>query len=510
MNNILIIGIYSPFAIISAVIFAVELLRRFKRREDYLFSLLCFCAVGWYTTNIAGLLAFDVTTAKFCINFALVFVGFIPPTLLLFTLRFYKVSYRPSNGILALLFTIPTINIVMSLSARYHTLVNARLDILSLTPLREVVLVWGPWFWIHTVYSYAISMTLISIILFRHFRLPQFYRLPSSLMVTGVSCTLLGNVVTLMELLPQAIDPTLIAMSLSMILFNLAIINNNKSKFVRFSHSKLYNYLDLYILVLDENHHVADFNRPALEWFSSQGIALNTSTIDEITDALIRRGSHTKNVLRDGSGVDYYVGCDDFPVVLNLCVHELTDAKGDIIGSTAVFSDVTQNRMLIERLEKKAGMDSLTGLANHMAYGGAKGRLDTAEHLPLSVVLCDANGLKTINDTLGHQYGDMLLCVVAEVLETVCPKSGFVARIGGDEFVYLLPRTSPEEAHALMAQIKDALSKLENLPFIASLALGAATKFSADERLDDVIASADRRMYEDKRRTKEHAGNPVR
>ena len=506
MNNTLIIGIYSPFAFISAVIFVVELLRRFKRQEDYLFSLLCFCAVGWFATNITGLLADNAEMAKFCINFSLIFVGFIPPILLLFTLKFYKVSYRPSVKILLLMFSIPAINTIMAITSGYHTLMTAQLDIISLTPLREVVLIWGPWFWVHTAYSYVISITLIIVILFQHFRLPRFYRLPSSLMVIGVSFTLLGNIVTLLELLPQAIDPTLITMSLSTILFNLAIINNNNSKFVRFSHGKIYHYLDLYILVLDDKHHVVDFNRSAIDWFSSLGITLNASTIDDITEALLHKGNGIKKSFEEDDSIDYYISYGDFPVVLNLRTHKMADANGDSIGSIAVFTDVTQNRMLIEKLEKKAGMDSLTGLANHMAFNGARKRFDAPEHLPLSIIVCDANGLKHVNDTLGHQHGDMLLRVIAEVLEKACPKSGFVARIGGDEFIYLLSCTSPDASYALIKQIKNVLSKLENLPFVVSVALGTATKHSVEENLDDVIALADSRMYEDKKQIKEQLG----
>jgi len=504
MNNMAIVAIYTPFALITAVIFVMELLRRFKRQEDYLFSLLCFCAVGWFATNITGLLAGNEEAAKFCINFSLVFVGLIPPILLLFTLRFYKVSYQPSAVVLSLIFTIPAINSIMAVTSGYHTLMNARLDITSLTPLREVILVWGPWFWVHTLYSYAISITLICVIMFQHFRLPRFYRVPSTLMVTGVSFTLLGNIVTLMQFLPQAIDPTLITMSLSLILFNLAIISNNKSKFVRFSHNQVYHYLDEYILILDKNHRVADFNRPALDWFSSQGITLNSSTVEDITEALMLKENSMKKSLENEKGVDYYISSDDFPVVLNLRTHDMTDANGDIIGSLAVFTDVTQNRMLIEKLEEKAGMDSLTGLANHMAFAGAKRRFDSAEHLPLSVIMCDANGLKQINDTLGHQYGDMMLQLVAEVLEEKCPRSSLVARIGGDEFIYLLSRTSPEASYTIMEQIKEGLSKRENLPFTASVALGTATKHSSEESLSDVIALADNRMYENKRQMKGH------
>ena len=389
MCNILIIGIYIPFAIITAVIFVRALWQYYKRKEDYLFVLLCCCAFCWFASNIALLLTENVETAKFLMNFIPIFVELIPPLLLLFVLKFYKVSYMPS--IIAPLFAIPAINIVMALTSMYHLLMHTQLDIISLSPVREVVRVWGPWFWAHTGYCYIVSIALIGIIIFRHFNMPRFYRIPSALMVAGVFLTLSGNVVTLLQLLPPAMDITLITLSLSLMLFKLAIINDNKSKFVRFSHRQIYRYLEEYILVLDENHRVVDCNRSALDWFSSQRIPLNASTLEDVVAALLRKGEKKNSEIEGGT--DIYLGSRTFPTVLNLCVHDMTDAKGDIIGAIGVFTDVTQNRMLIEKLEEKVGMDSLTGLSNHMAYEGAKKRLDAFEYLPLSVIMCDVNGI---------------------------------------------------------------------------------------------------------------------
>ena len=96
---------------------------------------------------------------------------------------------------------------------------------------------------------------------------------------------------------------------------------------------------------------------------------------------------------------------------------------------------------------------------------------------------------------------------VAKVLEDACPQSGFVARIGGDEFIFMLPFTRQEISLALIEQIKRTLSNHENLPFTVSVALGTASKRSAEESIDDVIALADKRMYKDKRQMKECFGD---
>lgn len=143
--------------------------------------------------------------------------------------------------------------------------------------------------------------------------------------------------------------------------------------------------------------------------------------------ALLSGEKTVQKILESENESDIYLNDDVFPITLNLHIEKMTDIRGDEIGSIAVFTDVTQNRMLIERLEAKAGMDSLTGLANRLSYEGAKKRLDSQECFPLSVIMCDVNGLKSVNDNYGHQYGDMMLQVVADVLDKVCPKQCFVA-----------------------------------------------------------------------------------
>ncbi len=65
--------------------------------------------------------------------------------------------------------------------------------------------------------------------------------------------------------------------------------------------------------------------------------------------------------------------------------------------------------------------------------------LNQAEHLPLSIIVADLNGLKITNDTFGHQTGDQIIIQIARILESVFQDDGIIARIGGDEFVILLP-----------------------------------------------------------------------
>ena len=508
LNSVVVVSIYAPFAVISVLVLLVELFQRFKRTEDYYFLLLCVCSVCWYVSNIWCLLTSSTELITFFTNFGFIFIGYIPPLLLLFVLYFYRTSYRPSKKATALLLAIPTVNAVMAITAQHHSLLVKNLEIISLSPVREFNIEFGAWFWVHASYSYIVSIILIGIILYQHFNLPRFYRFPSTMMVTGVSITLVGNVFYLLRLFPAALDITIITMSLSLVMFNLGIINNNKSKFVHFSRAQIYHYLDLFVFVLDEKQQIVDINRPAINWFSSNGINLsasNSTKLESVIESLLRKGGYVESGAIDKEDAVIHFSGGEFPVVFRLNQQAIVDARGETLGSIAVLTDITQNYMLIEKLEEKAGMDCLTGLANRLSYEGAKERLNAPDHLPLSVIMCDVNGLKQVNDTHGHEHGDEMLRVVAKVLESECPPNKFVARIGGDEFIYLLSGTKPEDADALIERICAALARCDDNPFSLSVATGAATKFTADENLDDIIALADSRMYENKTAGKQAA-----
>ena len=310
-------------------------------------------------------------------------------------------------------------------------------------------------------------------------------------MTIGVGVTMASNILIVTHSIPSFFDITAIGAGLSLFLYNIAIISNHRSRFARYTQRQVIHYLDEYIFVLDERQKIVDSNQPAIQFFASQGIPLANAGLQHITDALRKKGKQVDD--------DFHIEDGPFPITLNLRIHDLPDESGSIIGHIAVFTDVTQNRMLIERLEATAKIDSLTGLPNRGAFEGAIKRLDSPEYFPLAVILGDVNQLKDVNDNLGHQYGDMMLQKVAEVLKETCPKNCFLGRIGGDEFIFLYPLSSQEKAADLMAEIKTNLALRKNLPFALSIALGCGVKSESGEDLNDIMMLADSRMYEDKK-----------
>lgn len=182
------------------------------------------------------------------------------------------------------------------------------------------------------------------------------------------------------------------------------------------------------------------------------------------------------------------------------------DENGSIIGIVGIVDNVTERIRLEKKVEELSIIDGLTGVynRNYLKYRVEEKRRKLI--FPFTVIISDCNYLKKVNDQYGHEYGDILLKIVADTLKEEVPEDSPVIRMGGDEFMILGNGITEEKASELMANIRESLKRKskENIPF--SLAMGSYTAQSKDFSFDEVCHEADLRMYADKKRLKVDEG----
>ncbi|OGO89884.1 MAG: hypothetical protein A2Y17_01100 [Clostridiales bacterium GWF2_38_85] len=159
---------------------------------------------------------------------------------------------------------------------------------------------------------------------------------------------------------------------------------------------------------------------------------------------------------------------------------------------------VLHEALLLFEIEYLSYHDSLTGLHNRRYFEELLNSDKIESKLPISVVMCDVNGLKLINDIFGHAHGDMLLKSMAEILNVNCRIGDVAARWGGDEFVMLLPSTDNETAKKLIARIKEQFSQKQISGIRGSVSIGSDTKITRNENILFTLNNAEELMYSQK------------
>jgi diguanylate cyclase (GGDEF)-like protein len=180
---------------------------------------------------------------------------------------------------------------------------------------------------------------------------------------------------------------------------------------------------------------------------------------------------------------------------------ELTDSERQTIGiSVTQAAPVLGNLRNLAVAETRAATDSLTGLANTRACHDTLKRMVAQSFrngAPLTSVLLDLDHFKQINDRFGHARGDEVLAAVGSVLEGTARESDFVGRLGGEEFLLLLPDTARGAGLLVGEKIRAAVSTI-TVPGVersitASLGLSIYPEDAADA--ETLLRHADRALY---------------
>ncbi|MBI9094078.1 MAG: PAS domain S-box protein [Sphaerochaeta sp.] len=192
-------------------------------------------------------------------------------------------------------------------------------------------------------------------------------------------------------------------------------------------------------------------------------------------------------IARDG--VERYIDDSASPIM---------DRDKTIRGVVLVFRDSTEKREEKDKILQLSYRDSLTGLYNRRYYEQIKQTINTEPYYPLSMVLGDVNGLKLTNDAFGHDAGDQLLKKVAAVFRKTCREGDIITRIGGDEFILLLPRTDALNAKIIVDRINEALLTEEIRGLKVSVSFGYSVKEGEPISLEETFKIAEDGMYREK------------
>lgn len=163
-----------------------------------------------------------------------------------------------------------------------------------------------------------------------------------------------------------------------------------------------------------------------------------------------------------------------------------------------MIEDISERKINEAKILNLSYYDQVTGLYNRRFYEEELKRIDVERNLPITLIMLDVNGLKLTNDAFGHKAGDNLLQKVGTILRNECRAGEIIARIGGDEFVILLPGTEELAARSLAERISTATEKERGDSLILSLSIGTAVKREITAEMNKIFKEAEDDMYRHK------------
>jgi diguanylate cyclase (GGDEF)-like protein len=260
------------------------------------------------------------------------------------------------------------------------------------------------------------------------------------------------------------------------------------------------------LCMLDADLRVIVCNRRYTELLGlSPEVAKPGASVREIIAHSVARGNHAPltvdaiyrsylDQLRGGSRISQRELADGRVIEV---VHQSMPSGGWI----ETFEDITERRRSEAHIARMARHDSLTDLPNRllfrekMAEGlGRVARLNES----MAVLYLDLDNFKTVNDTLGHPFGDKLLCKVAERLGAAIGEQDTIARLGGDEFAILQGPSGTHEAEALARRVAAAMAEpivIDGHEINSGLSIGIALAPDDGTSADHLMKSADLALY---------------
>jgi diguanylate cyclase (GGDEF)-like protein len=252
--------------------------------------------------------------------------------------------------------------------------------------------------------------------------------------------------------------------------------------------------------------HVIDVNRHTLKLFKAPDKAALLSRLgDVLRDEMLTHFGNQLielwqgNLRHEREVLNYTLSNEPLNLILQFSV--VPGFEHNWSKVLIALTDITARKKAEAYLEYLGNHDALTGLYNRAYYVDELNRLDRKGPFPVGVIMMDLNGLKALNDNSGHAAGDAVLRRVGEILTQTVDKSGCVARIGGDEFIILLPargKDSIQTTLETLGKITALNNQFHSSSAEVSFAIGYAT-CDAGERIEAAVQRADLLMYQSKR-----------
>jgi diguanylate cyclase (GGDEF)-like protein/PAS domain S-box-containing protein len=183
-----------------------------------------------------------------------------------------------------------------------------------------------------------------------------------------------------------------------------------------------------------------------------------------------------------------------------MSISPIFDKTGECDSAFIMITDITERKKAEEQLKYMSLRDPLTGLYNRAYFEEGMRHIESYRFARVGIIICDVDGLKLINDTLGHNAGDSILRAAANIIKECFRAGDVVAKVGGDEFAVLLLNTERAVVETACHRMRHAISQYNasHLELPLGLSIGFAVTAGKSIPMNSLYKEADYNMYKEK------------
>lgn len=474
-------------------------LTRPDRKRTSSFSALCLVLLIYTLGYMAEVFAVSPESAFVALVVENFSIPLIAPLYMLTSFSLFVPSrYRNSYLIWAMAYGLIFFTIV--LTNEFHQMYYTSIEIASTNSYYYLQLGRGPLFFLNQGIAIVCMFTSYSIMLNRFFRGSKKLRRQMAFFIVGSVVTFIANVLNFSGLLPAGLDPTPIAMTLSLVLFSISFLTDDLMDVVVRARNMGLETMENAFVVLDTDADFLYCNQSAARLFPDLQHFEGTEPITDVENwpeelTNLAGAQHSVFTLtQNGKERNYRAN-----------IREINSWNAKQIGLSVIIQDITEETRLIHQLEALATTDSLTGILNRRRFFEMIDReLEAARRFgrTTALIMFDLDHFKRINDAYGHNIGDEVLKGAVSAISAQLRVYDVFGRVGGEEFLIFTQSPGQNGLMSFAERLRSTLEKLQvncddnSVQFTASFGI---TEILPGEDINLAFKRADAAMYRAKR-----------
>ncbi len=450
------------------------------------------------------LLSTTLKSTWFWLRAEYVFLPFIPAFTLLMCCAY--VGYRPKRWMYVILFAIPLSTVIMQHTNELHHLYYTSLHLSTDTPFPVSRIEHGPYFYVHSIYLYVCLAIGVLLLLNQARQVRLRFRLQILTMVAGLLTPVIASLFYVSGQSMYGIDLGPVFISVSFIFHSIALFRYRMFNVAPIARDIVFESMTDGVLVINENDVVVDYNHAMKELM----LGVTSNLIGRSMEDILQDRPELIEMFEAGQDCEHIGWYENVRYCYRIRFSPVFGKNSEQVGRIIHVSDITEQANLQDQLQYLADTDGHTRLFNKTAFMyRAQQELDRIARRGghLSMIMFDIDEFKQVNDTFGHEAGDVALLYLAEAVREYADDYMLAGRYGGDEFVLCMPGSdldaACELAEKLRRHITDGEIAVDHERLCITSSFGVTSVYIApgeqEISIPLLIRQADQALYASKR-----------